>query len=80
MKMMKVLMKNSKFYKLGQENYHLIIESGDLVASSSTIQCKKGTRYQYFLTRSDHQSAKKWALKNKNCSNCFLFSTCSFAK
>ena len=47
MKMMKVLMKNSKFYELGQENYHLIIESGDLVASSSTIQCKKGTRYQY---------------------------------
>ena len=39
--------------------YHLKLKNGDLVVSSSAPQCKKGTRHQYFLKCSDHQSSKK---------------------
>lgn len=39
---------------------YLKIESGDLAASSSAPQCKKGTCHQYFLKYADHQSTKKW--------------------
>ena len=49
--------------------YNLKIESGDLVASSSTPQCKKGTSHQYFLKYCDHQSTKKWTSENEHCSN-----------
>ena len=49
-------MKNSKFYKLerARTTYHLKIERGDLVASPSTPQCKKG-----------HESTKKWISEKK---------------
>ena len=52
---------------------YLKIESGDLAASSSALQCKKGTCHQHFLKYADHQSTKKWISENENCLNCILF-------
>ena len=70
--MIKVLNEEFKILQTSARTYHLKIKSGNLVASSSTPQCKKGTHHQYFLKYSDHQSTKKWIPENENCSNCIL--------
>ena len=55
-----------KILQTRARKYRLKIESGDLVALSSTP-------HQYFLKCSDHESTKKWTSESENCSNCIRF-------
>lgn len=73
------IVKEFKILQIRARTY-LKNESGDLVASSSTPQCKKGAHHQYFLKCSDHESTKKWTSENVNCLNYNLLKPAVFAK